>query len=78
MSGFSETLAAAENLWKHGDHDGAGLTLEELEPIAHVMPQVIDPRRTCGTSGGTAAEGAASHISPVSFCRRALRAVWAG
>ena len=30
---FASTLAAAESLWKQGDHDGAWLALE-LEPSA--------------------------------------------
>ena len=44
MSGVADTLAAAEALWKQGDHDGAWLALEELPPIDCVMPQVIDLR----------------------------------
>ena len=36
--GFNETLGAAEQLRKHGDHDGAWLEIEELEPIDRVMP----------------------------------------
>ena len=39
-----DILATAESLWKQGDHDGAWLALEELEPIDRVMPEVIDLR----------------------------------
>jgi len=35
---FTLTLAAAASLWKHGDHGGAWLALEELEPIDRAMP----------------------------------------
>ena len=41
---FTDTLTAAETLWKQGDHDGAWLALEELRPIDRVMPEVIDLR----------------------------------
>jgi len=33
-----DTLAAAEQLWKEGDHDGAWLKIEALAPIDRVMP----------------------------------------
>ena len=36
-----DTLAAAEQLWKQGDHDGAWLALEQLEPTYRVMPEVL-------------------------------------
>jgi hypothetical protein len=43
MSGdFGDTLAAAEQLWKQGNHDGAWLPIEELAPIGRVTPEVID------------------------------------
>lgn len=35
-------LAAAEALWKQGDHGGAWLAIEELEQIERVMPEAID------------------------------------
>ena len=49
---FTETLAAAELLWKSGDHDGAWLALEELPPIDKVTPEVVDLRlRICTNLG---------------------------
>jgi hypothetical protein len=40
----NDILTEAENLWKQGDHDGAWLKIEDMEPIDRVMPQVIDLR----------------------------------
>ena len=38
---FADTLAAAESLWKQGDHDGAWLVLEEL-PSHFATPAIRD------------------------------------
>jgi len=45
-----QALAAAENLWKRGHHDGAWPKIEALEPIDRVMPDVIDVRLRICTS----------------------------
>ena len=37
-------LAAAEQLWKQGDHEGAWLAIEELQATERVMSVVIDLR----------------------------------